>query len=155
MVHTAVVLPRALLERLREDAKRSDKGLSTHIRERLLLTDFLMGQPYDRKTNDLVAAIKRLAENLTRDLGKEWHQHPYVLTAFKAGVATFLAKYKLEGDESVPPAGEPDDPPDAVGRTHARLIEIAIQEEEETRPSPDDAYDALQEERALANRKKD
>jgi hypothetical protein len=142
MVHTAIVLPRDLLERLREDAKRSNQGLSAYIREHLWLADFRpLQNPYD-KTTELVAAIKRLADTLAQDLGKKWHQHPYVLAAFKAGVAAFLARYQLEGDESVRPdtrgAGEPDDPPDVVGRTHARLIEIAIREDEERRPSPDD-----------------
>ena len=35
MVHTAVVLPRDLLEQLRKDAEASGRGLSTEIRQRL------------------------------------------------------------------------------------------------------------------------
>ena len=49
----------------------------------------------------------------------------YALAAFKGGVATFLAPYPPEGDESVRDiAGHPDHP-ETVGRTHARLIMVA------------------------------
>ena len=51
MVHTAVVLPRDLLERLRRDAKASDRGLSTEIRQRLQLTYDQEGLPSDPETN--------------------------------------------------------------------------------------------------------
>ena len=126
MVHTAVVLPRELLGRLKRDAEASDRGLSTEIRQRLQLTYDLEGLPRDRETNDLVEAIKTLANNLAGDLRKKWYQNSYALAAFKAGVAAFLAQYRPEDDESALPdtrvAGEPDDPPDVVGRTHARLI---------------------------------
>jgi hypothetical protein len=51
---------------------------------------------------------------------------PYALAAFKAGVAEFLAQYHPEGDASTRPdrreSGEPNDPPEAVGRTLARLF---------------------------------
>ena len=50
------------------------------------------GLPSDPETADLVVTIKRLADNLARDLGAKWHQHRYVLAAFKAGVALFLAR---------------------------------------------------------------
>src|ERR1019366_282282 len=87
------------------------------------------GLPKDLETDDLVNAIKNLADNLAGDLGKKWHEHEYALAAFKAGVAAFLAQYKPDCDESERPdarvVGEPDDPPEAVGRTHARLIWIA------------------------------
>jgi hypothetical protein len=134
MVHTAIALPRDLLERLKKDAEASDRGLSTEIRYRLNQSYDQEG-PSDPQTTDLVAAIKRLADNLASGLGMKWHQHRYVLAAFKTGVALFLAQCQPEGDESTPPdtvsvfgefkprdAGEPHDPPDAVGRTHARFI---------------------------------
>ena len=129
MVHTAVVLPRDLLGRLKRDAEASDRGLSTEIRQRLQLTYDLEGLPRDPETSDLVEAIKSLADNLAGDLGKKWHQHAYALKAFRAGVAAFLAQYQPQGDEGVRPdtrvVGEPNDPPDVVGRTHARLIMAA------------------------------
>jgi hypothetical protein len=196
MVHTAVVLPRELLDRLRQDAevargeaveteagaarhprgrgrihlgtlqrpkpktgfsdgrggftdrgpKTSRQGISTEIRRRLQLTYDQEGLPSDPPTSNLVEAIKKLADNLADDLGKKWHEHPYALAAFKAGVATFLAQYQPEGDATKRPVAifpgrsaaafaslpvesfaegverEPDDPPEAVGRTLARAI---------------------------------
>jgi hypothetical protein len=128
MVHTAVVLPRDMLERLKRDAKASDRGLSTEIRRRLLTYD-LEGLLSDPETADLLDSIKALARNLAGDLGKKWHQHPYALAAFKAGVVALLAQCQPEGDASVRPdtriVGEPNDPADVVGRIHARLIGIA------------------------------
>jgi hypothetical protein len=46
------------------------------------------------------------------------------LAAFKAGLEEFLSRYLLEGDEKIHPDGERDDPPEAIGRTYARLIEL-------------------------------
>jgi hypothetical protein len=139
MVHTAVVLPRDLLERLRKEAERRDHGLSTEIRERLRVyeqdRDLEILKQRDHETKDLLEAIKLLADNLAGDLGKKWHENPYALAAFKAGVAAFLAPYQPKGDAIARPdtrvVGEPDDPPDVVGRTHARLISIAMQREGE------------------------
>ena len=137
MVHTAVMLPQDLLDRLRRDAEVADQGVSAEIRRRLQLTYDQEGPPSDPETADLVAAIQRLADNLEHDLVKKWHEHRYVLAAFKAGVELFLARCQPEGDENIPPdtqrswltgeliprdVGEPHDPPDAVGRTHARFI---------------------------------
>jgi hypothetical protein len=131
MVHTAVVLPRDLLERLRMDADRGEQGLSTEIRQRLLIYERERLQERDRQTTDLLQHIRLLADNLAGDLGEKWYRHPYALEAFKAGVAAFLAQYQLEGDASVPPdtrvVGEAGDPPDVVGRTHARLILKRVQ----------------------------
>jgi hypothetical protein len=135
MAFTAVVLPQDLLERLRKDAAASDKGLSTEIRERLKLTYVLGGERIDPETDDLLAAIRLLARNLARDLGEKWHQQPYALAAFKAGVAAFLSRYQLEDHEGVRPdtrfSGEPNDPPEVVGRTHARLIAIGTHRDNE------------------------
>ena len=126
MVHTAVVLPRDLIEHLRKDAEAADRGLSTEIRQRLQLTYDWEGLPRDPQTSDLVEAIKILARNIASDVGEKWYEHRYALAAFKAGVATFLALHQPEGDERVRPdmgsVGGPDDPPDVVGRIHARLI---------------------------------
>jgi hypothetical protein len=138
MVHTAIVLPRDLLERLRRDAEASNRRLSAVIRERLQLHYLFPEELKDPETNNLLSAIKVLSEILARDMGTQWHQHPYALAAFKAGVEAFLARYHPKGDEKVRPdttsAGEPDDPPDIVGRTHARLIGIANHEGESAEP---------------------
>src|SRR5450830_1269628 len=133
MVHTAVVLPGDLLERLRADAKASDKGLSTEIRERLKLTYVLGGERIDPETDDLLATIALLARNLARDRGKKWHQHPYALAAFKAGVAEVLSRYQLGegGHPDTAFSGDPNDPPEVVGRTHARLIAIGTHRDNE------------------------
>jgi len=126
MVHTAVVLPQGLLVQLKRDAEASDRGLSTEIRQRLQLTYDLQSLPRDQETTDLVDAIKTLADNLAGDLGMTWHQHPYALKAFKAGVAAFLHQYRPKGDENRRPdtrvIGEADDAAEVVGRKHARLV---------------------------------
>jgi len=132
MVHTAVVLPPDLIAQLKTDAKKNGRGMSAEIRERLRAASLLQMSRGDPKTGDLLHAIKHLSDFLARDLGKRWHQHPYVMAAFKAGVADFLTRYKSEGDERVPPDAQVvGDPPDAVGRTHARLIGIAGHEEKD------------------------
>jgi hypothetical protein len=120
MVHTAVVLPPELVARLKLDAEASGRGLSAEIRQRLQSTYLSPG----RETNRLVVAIRKLANMLARDLGVEWYEHSYVLAAFKAGVVALLSRYYLAGDDDERPDGEGSDPPDVVGRTYARLIEI-------------------------------
>jgi hypothetical protein len=135
MVHTAVVLPPDLIAQLKADAKKTGQGMSAEIRARLRVTYLMQLSRGDLETGKLLQAIKHLSDGLARPLGKRWHQHPYVMAAFKAGVADFLARYQLEGDERVPPDAEViGDPPDVVGRTHARLIGIAGHE-------PEDDYD--------------
>ena len=75
MVHTAVVLPRDLLEGLRRDAEARDHGLSTEIRERLYenFEGWTQRNLEDQKTKALLENIKLLADNLASDLGKKWH----------------------------------------------------------------------------------
>jgi hypothetical protein len=135
MVHTAIVLPQDLLERVKRDAEEHDLGLSATIRQHLQLIYLLEGPRDDPETRDLLAAIKHLAQFVERDVGKKWHEHAYALAAFKAGVGAFLARYHPQGNETVRPdtaaAGRPDDPPDVVGRTHARRIAIANHEDED------------------------
>jgi hypothetical protein len=132
MVHTAVVLPADLISKLKADAEADGRGLSAEIRLRLGATYLMQLSRGDPETGNLLHAIKHLSDFLARDLGKRWHQHPYVMAAFKAGVADLLARYQPEGDERVPPDAEIiGDPPDVVGRTHARRIGIAGHEEED------------------------
>jgi hypothetical protein len=139
MVHTAVVLPADLISKLKADAEAEGRGLSAEIRFRLRVTYLMQGSRGDRDTNNLLTAIKHLSDILARVFGKRWHQHAYVMAAFKAGVSDFLARYQPEGDERVPPDAEViGDPPDVVGRTHARLIGIAGREEDDEWQPPDD-----------------
>jgi hypothetical protein len=132
MVHTAVVLPSDLIARLKADAEASGQGLSAEIRARLGLTYLMQGPRNDPETSNLLHAIRHLSDFLARDLGKKWHEHPYAMAAFKAGVADLLARYLPEGDAKVRPDTQVvGDPPDVVGRTHARLIGIVGHEEED------------------------
>jgi hypothetical protein len=134
MVHTAIVLPRDLFERVKRDAERRDHGVSTEIRERLRVyerdRDLEILEQRDEETKELLKAIEQLANSIAGDLGKKWHEHPYALAAFKAGVAAFLAQYQPEGDPKSRPdtrlVGNPNDPAEVVGRTHARAIWFAM-----------------------------
>lgn len=134
MVRTAVVLPPQMLERLRSEAEASDQGVSAEIRRRLQMTYDQEGLPSDAQTTDLIKSIKKLADNLARDLGVQWYKHEFALKAFKAGIAVFLGQYDAEGDArpDTPFFGHPDDAPhDVVGQTHARLI---VKERDDTPP---------------------
>jgi len=132
MVHTAVVLPADLIAQLKADAKANGHGMSAEIRARLHATYLMQLSRGDPETGNLLHAIKHLSDFLARDLGKRWHEHPYAMAAFKAGVAALLARYQPEGDESMrPDTLVVGDPPDVVGRTHARLVGIAGHEDEE------------------------
>ena len=81
------------------------------------------------------------------------------MAAFKAGVADLLARYRPEGDERVRPDTQVvGDPPDAVGRTHARRIGIAGHETEDDY-DPTNYYDetdpdVLNKRKSASNRKK-
>jgi hypothetical protein len=144
MVHTAVVLPADLIAQLKADAKKNGHGMSAEIRERLRVTSLMQQSRGDADTGSLLHAIRHLSDFLARDLGKRWHQHPYALAAFKAGVMEFLARYQPEGDGSVRPdktiTDGPNDPADVVGRTHARLIGIVGHETDESY-DPSNYYD--------------
>jgi hypothetical protein len=147
MVHTAIVLPSDMLDRLKKDAEAKGVGLSAEIRFRLVVTELMHVSPKDLETNTLLHAIRRLSNYLAQDLGKRWHEHAYAMAAFKAGVAALLARYQPLGDENVrPDAQAVGDPPDALGRTHARRIAIAGHEtEDDYEPTneydPTDDYD--------------
>jgi hypothetical protein len=136
MVHTAVVLPPDLIAQLKADAEKNGHGMSAEIRLRLRLTYLMELSRGDTETGNLLHAIKHLSDLLARDLGKRWHQHPYAMVAFKAGVMEFLARYQPEGEANKHPgaakSGGTNDPAEVVGRTHARLIGIAGHETEES-----------------------
>jgi hypothetical protein len=124
MVHTAIALPRDLLDRLKADAAASGEGLSTAIRRRLQVVDSLRRR--SAETQDLIWMTEGLADSLAHDVGAEWHEHAYAMAAFKAGLLALLAQYKPQGDASVRPTvgafGEPNDPPEIVGRMHANKV---------------------------------
>jgi hypothetical protein len=128
MVHTAVVLPRELLERLKKTAEAAGQGLSTEIRLMLQVADFLRTSQ-DRKTLRLLTGIRSLSEKLERNVGKGWHEDAYAYRAFSAGVLDYLARQKPSGEGNKRPDTAPeapdDDPPEAVGRTLARLFPLS------------------------------
>jgi hypothetical protein len=98
MVHTAVVLPRNLLDRLRSDAERSGQGLSTEIRQRLTMACF--GEAArDRETTEFIDFIQLLADSLARDVGK-WHESENAKAAFVAGLLEFLRPEGVGGFKS-------------------------------------------------------
>jgi hypothetical protein len=117
MIHTAVVLPRALLERMKKDAERSEHGLSGEIRHRLMLSYGSETDRGDPQTIDLAERIKMLADSLAVDLRRKWHESSYAKAAFIGGIMALVGPTTLDRD--IP--GHTDDP-EAVGRTHARLV---------------------------------
>ena len=98
MVHTAVVLPRDLLERLKTDGERSERGLGAEIRQRLVADSGKV--PRDAETTGLVEFIQMLADSLSRDVGK-WHESETAKAAFVAGLLEFLKPEALEPVSSV------------------------------------------------------
>ena len=85
MMHTAIVLPKNLLDRLRTDGDASGRGLSGEIRRRLQSTYTAGELPQDQKTNDLIERISNLATYVERHYGK-WHENKTAKAAFAAGV---------------------------------------------------------------------
>ena len=67
MIHTAVVLPPDLVERLKIDAHAHNRGLSAEIWERLRRTYREAAE--DAETTRLLAAVRKLSNMLARDLG--------------------------------------------------------------------------------------
>jgi hypothetical protein len=131
MVHTAVVLPPELIERLKKAGEAAGHGLSTEIRQLLHVAD-LMRTSQDQKTSRLLNDIRHLSEKIEGDVGERWHENGYAHAAFRAGVLYFLTRHGSPGETNKRPdaaADAPsDDPPEAVGRTHARLIAMSDQD---------------------------
>jgi hypothetical protein len=119
MVHTAIVLPQDLLEKLKADAAAMGHGLSTEIRQQLV------GRR-DPETNNLLNAMDELAGHVARKVGMKWHQNAYAFAAYKAGVDELFARYHPEGDAKAPPNRQGPgpgnaDPPNIVGRVLSGL----------------------------------
>lgn len=120
MVHTAVVVPAPLRDRLISDGQGSGRGLSGEIRQRLQMLDGL-----DHQTRKLVENTIKLTNSLARDLGTQWHEHDFARRALKAGFGVLLDQYAPERERATdaPYTGHPDDAPyDVIGQTHARII---------------------------------
>jgi len=126
MQHTGLVLPSDLLERLKNDARRSGQGLATEIRQRLQ-------QSYDQEEErtrhpqmaSLIEDIKEFVDSLKRDIGLEWYQTKFNRDALIAGIGVALGEYDSEDERApdTPFQGYPDDAPsDVVGQTHMRLV---------------------------------
>jgi hypothetical protein len=123
MVHTGVVLPKDLLERLKADGMTSGRGSSGEIRHRLQVS--YDQEASDSETRHLIECTRELASSITRDLGIPWHRTSFGRAAFKAGLLLIAAGYDVavENASDMPWTGYPDDaPPEVVGQTHARLI---------------------------------
>jgi hypothetical protein len=133
MVHTAVVLPKDLISRLKTDAEANERGMSAEIRNRLQMTYLRQVSPIDRDTENFLADVRKLGDMIARNQAR-WYKDPYALAAFKAGVFEFLSRYDLPyGDED---ESGPNDPPDVVGRTYARLIENSDYDDDGPEPKP-------------------
>jgi hypothetical protein len=136
LVHTAVMLPQDLSRRLKNDGEASGRGLSGEIRHRLEESYDPERSP-DANTSILLNCIGRLADEIARDdhVGgqRQWYEEPHALSAFKAGVEALISGYRAK-ERPTPPKSksekpseplkseEPSDPPDVIGRTHARRI---------------------------------
>jgi hypothetical protein len=136
MVHTAVMLPLDLSRRLKEDGEASGRGQSGEIRQRLE-ESYDPERSRDADTAILLSCIGRLADEIAKDdhvaAQSQWHENPEALLAFKAGVETLITRYQAKVRHKAPKSKsaepsellnleEPNDPPDVIGRTHARRI---------------------------------
>jgi hypothetical protein len=123
MVHTGVVLPADLLQRLKADGATSGSGLSGEIRQRLQASYDLDG--LNPPTRQLIEDTRKLADSLALDIGAQWQENEFVRKALKAGFAVFLQEYDPKAERVADTwfRGHPDDAPhDVVGQTHARII---------------------------------
>jgi hypothetical protein len=114
-VHTAVVLPPDMLERLRQ----SERGVSEEIRRRL--TESFEAERHDQQTRDLQYAVAWMAEELARQANGAWHTTRKGREALAAAIQTWLELNmpKASGTVAVSDLFGPDDPP-TLGRSIAR-----------------------------------
>jgi hypothetical protein len=119
-IHTAVVLPREMLDQLRESGRERGRGVSEEIRNRLggsLLDDTL-----DQTTRLFTGEILELAREVRRDCGAEWHADVNAHEVFSGAVADQLASHKPTATSAAAASGTttPPDDPAVVGRAIAR-----------------------------------
>jgi hypothetical protein len=107
-VHTAVVFPADMLERLR----RSERGVSDEVRRRVALT--LDADAYDEPTRELAGEIMRMAAEVELETGAAWHSHAGSHAAFRQAILSRLSRLKPEGfavfGERPHQSGPGDDP---------------------------------------------
>jgi hypothetical protein len=100
MVHTAVVLPRDMLERLKRDVGGSGRGLSTEIRRRLQASFGAEQQPSKPETDLLINLIKKIDQNLSLDAS--WSESALASEVFKWGVIDVISELTTQGSEPRP-----------------------------------------------------
>jgi hypothetical protein len=130
------MLPRQLARRLKDDGEASGRGQSGEIRHRLEESCDPERSP-DADTAILLSCIGRLADEIGKDAHvggqRQWYEHPRALSAFTAWVEALITGYHAKERPGPPKAKsaqlnerlmkeEQTDPPDAIGRTYARLI---------------------------------
>jgi hypothetical protein len=129
-VHTAVVLPREMLDQLRASGRERGRGVSEEIRERL--AGSLLEDAADQKTRTLVAEMSQLAEEVRLDFGTPWHADMNAHAALVAAMDDQLASHKpKEVSAAVPALFGPaniNDPPEVIGRALARKYRREKQE---------------------------
>jgi hypothetical protein len=119
MVHTAVVLPPEMIERL----KQSDRGLSEEIRNRLSYTLFV--DEFDARTRELGPTVMRLADEVRRHTGQPWHGSRQAFEVLEAALQAYLETLKPTNELSSEVF--PDDPPTlgrAIARNHAHAVAV-------------------------------
>jgi hypothetical protein len=90
-VQTAVRLPKAAFERLKE----SELGISGDLRRRLDWTFDL--EPVGKQTLALLTQIARMAYEVRLETGAPWWGHPGAHAAFSQAILSNLARLKPEG----------------------------------------------------------
>ena len=96
MVHTAVMLPQDLLERLRRDADATDRGVSAEIRRRIQLTYDQEALP--TKTRELLDEIEQVAVSLE----EPWQDNRFAFDVFKAAIIERLARHEPSSEAAGP-----------------------------------------------------
>ena len=100
MVHTAVVLPRDLIEQLKSEGAISGRGLSTEIRRRLHASFGAAQQPSTPNTDLLINLIKKIDQNLSHDAS--WSESDLASEVFKWGVIDVISELTAHGGEPRP-----------------------------------------------------
>jgi hypothetical protein len=120
-VHTAVVLPPEIRDKLKE----SERGLSEEIRARIERT--LREDALGPELRGLLADVAWLADEIDHQVGisSSWRALPKANDALAEAIRAWLQIIKPERFGTVPGASDlmgPDDPP-TLGRSIARLYE--------------------------------
>jgi hypothetical protein len=133
-VHTAVVLPREMLELLRESGRARGMGVSEEIRDRLAKS--LFDDALDQTTRYFTGEIFELAKKVRRYFGGEWYADANAHAALVAAVEDQLASHKPAATSAAATPGTTTplaDPPAVVGRVIAREYRHEKQEIEASR----------------------